>query len=139
MNANGCSCTSSQARITDADSLATPLSGVQQSGEVVWEALVLDAFSSAISLPIPTQGASAFEIGILTINASGSIQTAFQAQVSSDGSNWSNLGTPGQSLSAGYISIGPIAGNGFQLLRLTAVEQAGSRSLFTAFVRFFHN
>ncbi len=139
MNENECSCSSSTIRTRNADDAETQGFGARHSEEVIWETLVLEANSTAISLPIPTQGANALEIAIMTINASGSIQTAFQAQIGSDGANWSNLGSPGQSISVGYISIGPIAGNGLPLFRLIAAEQAGSKSLFTASVRFFHN
>ncbi len=139
MSGNGCSCAGSTGQLMELDLAAVPGSGGLQSTEVVWETLVLDANATEVSLPIPTGGANAVEIVVITINSSGSIQTVFQAQVGCDGAGWSNFGSAGQCTTIGITTIGPLAGNGSSLFRLVAVEQASSRTLFTIAVRFFRN
>ncbi|KAF0243731.1 MAG: hypothetical protein FD180_3147 [Planctomycetota bacterium] len=137
MSGNGCSCEGSPAPAA-APAAATPCGSGAQYTHVVWESLALGANLTVVSLPFSARGANALDFIIMTITASGSIQTAFQAQGSNDdGSSWTNIGSAGQSTAVGYAVMGPITGNGFAKVRLVAVEQLGVTTMFTIVCRLF--
>lgn len=135
MSGNGCSCEGSAAPAARPGPASTPCGAGSQVTHIVWETLSLGANLTQVSLPFSARGANALDFMILTISASASIQTAFVAQGSNDGTTWTSIGSAGQSTAVGYVVMGPITGNSFAWIRLVAVEQAGSTSLFTVICR----
>jgi len=134
MAGNGCPCANKPE--SPSEPAATPCGTRPQRVEVVWDPLVLNGNTTQVSRAIPTRGANAFTLIIMTISSAGAIQTAFQAQVTNDGRNYANIGAAGQSTGVGYTVMGPITGNGSTAIRLVAVEQAGNTTMFTAVADF---
>ena len=135
MAGNGCPCANKPE--IPSEPAATPCGSRAQHTDVVWETLVLNGNATQVSRAIPTRGANAFALIIMTISGAGAIQTAFQAQATNDGVNFTNIGSPGQATGVGYTTMGPITGNGFTHIRLVAVEQAGNATLFTVVAQFY--
>ena len=135
MAGNGCPCANKPE--IPSEPAATPCGSRPQRVEGVWGTLVLNGSTAEVSRAIPTRGANAFDFLILTISGAGAIQTLFQAQLTSDGVNFTNIGSTGQSTGVGYTTMGPITGNGSVAIRLVAVEQAGNATMFTVVVNFY--
>ncbi|KAF0243553.1 MAG: hypothetical protein FD180_3278 [Planctomycetota bacterium] len=135
MSGNGCSCEGSPAPAA-APAAATPCGSGAQYTELVWETLALPASSTVVSPPFPTHGANAFDFVAVTIFGA-SLQTSVQAQVSDDGVNWSNAGSPLQITAVGYSASSAITGNSFAQVRFVGIESGGNPSILSLIARFF--
>lgn len=137
MSGNGCSCAGTSAPAREAAASENRCGSGAQHTEVAWDPLAFAASSTEYSRAFATRGANSFDFILLGINSAGTYQIIVQAQVSSDGINWTNAGSAVQLLAAGYTTSGAITGNGFRYARIIAQNQVAYRTIFSAVVRFF--
>lgn len=137
MSGNGCSCSSTPDAPSSAAPASNPCGSGSQHSESVWDPLALPGSGSEYSRAILTRGANAFDFILFGINSAGSYQTIVQAQVSSDGINWTNAGSPVQLLGPGYVASSAITGNGFWCVRFICLNQVANVTLFSCIVRFY--
>jgi hypothetical protein len=133
MSGNGCSCAgpSPAPAAPAAASPATPCGPSAQITRVVWDPLCLEGSTQQTSPPFALQGANAIDLVGITIGTAGTIQTDVQAQVSSNGENWTNVGSALQMTAIGYSASSLITGIAFRWVRFVASNAVGDQVIFS--------
>lgn len=136
----GCGCSSDPVPVAPASSggpASSPCGTGAYVTEVIWDPLSLAGSTTVVSPPVPTRGGNAFDFILVAINSASTYQTVVQAQVSSDGKNWTNAGSAAQILAVGYSTSSAITGNSFAWIRFVAVNQVANLTMFSLVTRIY--
>lgn len=103
--------------------------------ELLWETCALAANGSQVSRAVATGGGNAAELIVVAIaGLSSPLQLTFSLQSSSDGTNWSTVGSLNVS-NIGYTASSAFTGIGDRLLRVIASDGNGNAGIFGAILR----
>lgn len=139
MSGNVCSCSGPSAPLTP----PTPSSGATPCGSgafitpVIWDPLSLPASTQQTSQAVSMRGGNALEFTAIGIYAAGAIQTSLQAQVSINGTDWTNAGSALQITALGYSASTLTTGIAFNQVRFLASNSESFQFIFTLVARIF--
>jgi NADH:ubiquinone oxidoreductase subunit 6 (subunit J) len=102
---------------------------------MVWDVLALAGSALQVSKAFALGGANAIEFVAVVIGAGGAIQTLLQVQGTSDGHNWTDLGSSVQLLTVGSTASPVISGMTFRWFRIAAQNQTANTVVFSVAAR----